>query len=94
MQVVVVAFLYSKVTMLKPMASGTASTNDSSQMSTISTTVTAGIPVPCTRDQDATARYLGSEVIVVTLWLSAHLQIVHRGREYRALVAWQNLALV
>lgn len=60
MQVLMVVFLYSKVTMLKPMASGTASTMDSSQTITISTAVTIGTPVPCTRDQDATARYLGT----------------------------------
>lgn len=66
MQVVMLAFLYSKVTMLKPMASGTASTKDSNQMSTISTIVTLGTPVLSTRDQDATARYLGSKVIIVS----------------------------
>lgn len=65
MQVVMLAFLYSKVTMLKPMASGTASIKDSNQMSTISTSVTLGTPVVSTRDQDATARYLGSKVIIV-----------------------------
>lgn len=66
MQVVLLVFLYSKVTMLKPMASGTASKKDISQMTTISTIVTRGIPVPCTRDQDTTARYLGSKVIVTS----------------------------
>lgn len=61
MQVDMVIFLYSKVTMLKPMASGTASTADSTQITTISTTVIVGIPVPCTRDQDTTARYLSTK---------------------------------
>ncbi|KAG7232567.1 hypothetical protein INR49_008380 [Caranx melampygus] len=58
MQVHKVVFLYSLVTMLKPTASGTARTMDSSQITTISTAVTVGIPVPCTRDQEVTARYL------------------------------------
>lgn len=60
MQVVILTFLYSKLTISKPMASGTASTMESSQIPTISPAVTVGMPVPCTRDQDATARYLGA----------------------------------
>lgn len=42
------------------MASGTANTMESSQITTISTAVIVGMPVLCTRDQDATARYLRS----------------------------------
>lgn len=58
MQVIMETFLYSKATMSKPTASGTASVSDKSQIPTISTAVTVGTPVEWTRDQDDTARYL------------------------------------
>lgn len=65
MQVVMFTFMRSKLTILKPMASGTASTMESSQINTISPAVTVGMPVPCTRDQDTTARYLGSRLRLI-----------------------------
>lgn len=70
MQVLMIVWLYSKVTMLKPMASGTASTMDSSQITTISTAVTVGTPVPCIRDQVATARYLRTRVFFLIVYSS------------------------
>lgn len=79
MHVVMLTFLYTKRTVLKPMASGTASTMDNSQITTISTAVTVGIPVPCTRDQDATARYLGSRVFIFYFLLFKHSWICKHG---------------
>lgn len=52
-----------KLTMSKAMASGTASTMESSQMATILTAMMVGMPLCFTRDQDATARYLKFEVV-------------------------------
>lgn len=60
MQVRMVTLLYSKLTILNPTASGTARTTANTQIHTISTAVDAGIPTPCTRLQDATARYLNT----------------------------------
>lgn len=58
MQVVMFWFLYSKVTMSKQMASGTARMIDSTQMEMISMAVRRGMPTPCTLLHDATALYL------------------------------------
>lgn len=58
MQVCTVTLLWSKVIMLKPTASGTASRMDNTQIHMISTAVEDGIPTPCTRLHEATARYL------------------------------------
>lgn len=58
MQTLKLWLLYVEGTIVKVTASGTASTTDSTQITIISTAVTVGRPVPCTRDQDATARYL------------------------------------
>lgn len=58
MQVRMVWFLYSKVIMSKPIASGTARKNDSNQIDKISMTVSRGMPTPCTLLQEATALYL------------------------------------
>lgn len=58
MQVRMVLLLQLKETMSKQTASGTARIRDSTQMDTISMTVSKGMPTPCTRLQEATARYL------------------------------------
>lgn len=52
-----------KLIMSKAMASGTASTMESSQIETILTAMMVDTPLCFTRDQDATARYLRSEVV-------------------------------
>lgn len=58
MQVVMFWFLYSKVTMSKQTASGTARMIDSTQMEMISMAVRRGMPTPWTLLHDATALYL------------------------------------
>lgn len=58
MQVWIVVLWYVKDTMLKAKASGTARMIDSTQMTTISTAVSKGMPTPWTRLQEATALYL------------------------------------
>lgn len=50
--------LYSIVIMSNAIASGTASITDKTQISTISTAVHFGTPIPLMRLQEATARYL------------------------------------
>lgn len=56
-------FVLLKLTMSNAMASGTASTMESSQMAAILTAVIVGTPLCFTRDQDATARYLRIKVV-------------------------------
>lgn len=99
MQVVVLAFLRSKVTILKPTASGMASSSDSSQMATISTTVAMGTPTPCTRDQDATARYLGPKggrcyLGVVETPADEHEDRRHRAQRHLSKLRAQRLSTV
>lgn len=65
MQVVMLALLKTKLFMSKAMTSGTASTMESSQITTIFTAVTVGTPLCFTRDQDATARYLRSKGMLI-----------------------------
>lgn len=48
----------------KPTASGIARTTETTQIKTISTAVHFGTPIPLIRLQDATARYLKSEIEV------------------------------
>lgn len=50
--------LYSIVIISNAIASGTANTTDITQISTISTAVHFGTPIPLIRLQEATARYL------------------------------------